>query len=57
MSARARRLGWRASVASGIPKLRRTRSPRVNGGKGRLETVSGSKGMEVKNSGVEQRQN
>ena len=35
------RLGWRVCIATALAKLRR--SPRVNGGKARQETVSGPK--------------
>ena len=47
-----RRLGWRVRIANGLVNL--GRSPRVNGGKARQETVSGPKGTGEKTSGVEQ---
>ena len=52
VSAWVRRLGWRVCTANGLAKLRR--SPRVNEGKGRRETASGSKGMGEKRRGAEQ---
>ena len=52
MSAWVKRLGWRVCIANGLANLRR--SPRVNGGKTRQETVSGPKGMGEKTSGIEQ---
>ena len=52
MSASVRRLEWRLCIADGIAKLRR--SPGVNEGKGRQETVSGSKRKGKKYSGAQQ---
>ena len=52
VSAWVRRLGWRVCIANGIANLRR--SPRVNGGKGRMETVSSPNVMGDKNSGLQQ---
>ena len=47
-------LGWRARITSGIAKPRCNPVNGVNGGKGRQETVSGSKGMREKLGGAEQ---
>ena len=47
-----RRPGWRVCITNELAKLRR--SPRVNGGKARQETVSGPNGMGEKTSGIEQ---
>ena len=52
VSAWVRRLGWRVCIANGLANLRR--SPRVNGGKGRMETVSSPNVMGDKSSGLQQ---
>ena len=52
VSAWVRRLGWRVCIANGLANLRR--SPRVNGGKGRMETVSSPNVMGDKSSSLQQ---
>ena len=52
VSAWVRRLGWRVCIANGIAKL--SRSPLVNGDKGRQEIVKGPKDMGENSGGAEQ---